>query len=189
MQGFTRTAVRRALSRTSPVSLTDASLTPAAVMLLLYRKNGEDCILLNKRSDSVEDHKGEIAFPGGRKDLSDASLLDTALRETHEEMGIHPQDVEVLGEMDDVATITNYVIRPFVGSIRHPYTFRPSRREVAEVLEVPVESLTNGTAVRDEVRVVDGGEVNTPSYAYRGHLIFGATATILRRMLKVLDEA
>ena len=181
-------AVRRILSQNPKKALVDSSLTPAAVILLLYPKGGEYRILLNKRSDSVEDHKGEIAFPGGRKDDEDLTLQDTALRETYEEMGVRPQDVEVLGELDDVPTISNYLISPYVGAIAHSYPFRPNEREVEEVLEIPVAALRDSDNRRDEVRIVNGGLVDNPSYAYGGHLIHGATAKVLGRFLELLDS-
>ena len=182
-------AVRRILSQSPKKTLHDASLIPAGVMVLLYPDDGEYRVLLNVRSADVEDHKGEISFPGGRMDEGDGTLLDTALRETHEEMGIQPQDVEVLGELDDVATRSSYVISPYVGTIPIPYHFKPNDREVAEVLEVPVSMLVDPGSLRDEMRLVDGEPVNSPSYAYRGHLIFGATAKVLRRFLEHLEGA
>ena len=109
------TAVRRILSQNPKKSLVDPSLTPAGVMLLIYPEGGEFRILLNKRSDSVEEHKGEIAFPGGRKDEADRTLLDTALRETYEEMGVRPQDVDVLGELDDVTHMLTAIIGAVFG--------------------------------------------------------------------------
>ena len=181
-------AVRRVLAQNPKKTLTDPSLVPAAVLLLLYRKDGGYCILLNKRTDWVEHHKGEISFPGGRRDGSDRTLLETALREAHEEMGVLPGDVEVLGELDDVATPFN-VISPYVGTIEPSYRFKPSAREVAEVLEVPVASLGDEDNHRDEVRLVDGEITRSESYVYRGHLIFGATAKVLTRFLNVLDTA
>lgn len=181
-------AVRRVLAQNPKKTLTDPSLVPAAVLLLVYPKDGDYCILLNKRTDRVEHHKGEISFPGGRREGSDRTLLDTALRETHEEMGVMPGDVEVLGELDDVATPFN-VVSPFVGTIAPSYRFKPSAREVAEVLEVPVASLGDEDNHRDEVRLVDGEISRRESYVYRGHLIFGATAKVLTRFLNVLDTA
>ncbi len=80
--------IRRILAENPKKTVVDSSLTPAGVTLLVYPKDGEYCILLNKRTDTVDDHKGEISFPGGRRDPEDRTLLDTALRETHEEMGI-----------------------------------------------------------------------------------------------------
>ena len=181
------TAVRRILSQNPKKALFDPSLTPAGVMLLIYPAGGELRVLLNKRTESVEDHKGEIAFPGGRRDEADRTLLDTALRETYEEMGVRPQDVDVLGELDDVPTNTSYLINAYVGTIPPFYPFRPSEREVAEVLEIPIGELRDRSNLRDEVRIVDGGVVSRLSYAYNGHLIYGATARVLAQFLGLLD--
>ena len=96
--------LRRILSQNPKKSLSDTSLTPAGVMLLVHQVAGVYCILLNVRSSTLDQHQGEVAFPGGRMENSDNTLLDTALRETHEEMGIQPDDIEVLGALDDVKT-------------------------------------------------------------------------------------
>lgn len=179
--------IRRILAENPKQTISDPSLTPAGVLLLLYPKDGEYCVLLNRRTDQVEHHKGEISFPGGSKDAKDATLLDTALRETHEEMGIRPEDVEVLGQLDDTPTSTNFLITTTVGTIPYPYDFNPSELEVAEVLEVPLTALMDGETRRDEVRIVDGDLDHVPSYVYQGHLIFGATARMLSRFLELLE--
>lgn len=181
--------IRRALSESPKKTIQDPSLTPAGVMLLLYPKDGEYCVLLNKRTNQVEHHKGEISFPGGSRDGEDETLLATALRETHEEMGIRPEDVEVLGELDDVPTSTSFLISTTVGTIPYPYEFQPNEHEVAEVVEVPVQALLGENAVRDEVRIVDEDLVNSPTYAYQGHLVYGATARVLSRFLELLQAA
>ena len=181
--------IRRILAENPKKTISDPSLSPAGVLLLLYPKDGEYCVLLNKRTDQVEHHKGEISFPGGSKDPKDATLLDTALRETHEEMGIRPEDVEVLGQLDDTPTSTNFLIATTVGAIRYPYDFIPSELEVAEVLEVPLPALMDDENRRDEVRIVDGDLDHVPSYVYQGHLIFGATARVLSRFLELLETA
>jgi 8-oxo-dGTP pyrophosphatase MutT (NUDIX family) len=181
--------IRRILSENPKKPIVDPSLTPAGVMLLLYPKDGEQCILLSKRTSQVEHHKGEICFPGGRKDPGDVTLLDTALRETYEEMGIHPENIELLGEVDDVPTTSRFLISPFVGAIPYPYEFAPSEREVAEILEVPISELMNPDNFRDETRIINGQVVVFPSYAYKGHLIYGATARVLKRFLELLEAA
>ena len=94
---------------------------------------------------------------------------------------------DVLGELDDVPTNSNYLINPYVGTIPPSYPFQPSEREVAEVIEISVADLRNRTNLRDEVRIVDGGLVSRPSYAYRGHLICGATAMVLAQFLGLMD--
>jgi 8-oxo-dGTP pyrophosphatase MutT (NUDIX family) len=182
-------SVRRILSARQKQSVHDQSLMPAAVLLLLYLKDGEYCILLNKRTDQVEYHKGEVSFPGGGKEPVDSSFLDTALRETHEEMGIKPEDVTVLGELDDVATRSHFGVRVFVGTIPHPYSFDPSPLEIAEVLEVPMRDILDPANRREEVRWVDGKASRAYCYAYGEHLIYGATAQIVTQFMELLPAA
>lgn len=189
MDATTSDAVRRVLSQSYKSTIVDSSLVPAGVMLLLYKKNEEYHVLLNKRTDKVEHHKGEISFPGGRMEDEDADLVKTALRETHEEMGILPKHVELLGELDDIATNTGFLMSTFVGSIPYPYDFKPNSSEVAEVVEVPVSDLMDDEKTRDEIRIINGELINAPTYAHNGHLIHGATARILKRFVKLLDNA
>lgn len=179
--------IKSIVAETPGGTIDDPSLTPAGVMLLIYPKDGEYCILLQKRSTKVDSHKGEISLPGGKVDPGDATLLDTALRETHEEMGIDPADVEVFGALDQTATTTGFCTSPFAGTIPYPYKFSPQETEVAEVLEVPVSSLVDDANRRDEIRVADGDLEYAPVFAYDGHIIFGATARILDRFLRLLE--
>ena len=181
-------AVRQTLSGREKRSVNDESLVPAAVMVLLYRKDGEYCLLLNKRTEDVEHHKGEISFPGGARDPEDRDFRDTALRETHEEMGITPADVTVLGELDDVATRSRFGVRVFVGTIPYPYPFKPSSVEIAEVLEVPVRGLLDPDNRRQEVRWMNGKTAKQYCYAFENHLIFGATAQIVKQFLDLFPR-
>lgn len=178
--------VRTVLSGHSKKSVTYPSLKPAGVLVVIYPKDGELHVLLNIRSQEVEDHKGEISFPGGRKDDSDSTMLSTALREAEEEIGILPDDVDVVGELDDVPTISSYLISPFVGIIPEAYEFKPNRQEVSQLLEVPMSALIDEKNLRDEMRLVEGKIVNRISYAYDGHLIYGATAMVLSGFLRML---
>lgn len=180
--------IRKSLSRRTTLTVDDPSLTPAAVLLILYTKDGEYCVLLNKRSEEVEYHKGEISFPGGARDPEDKDFLDTALRETEEEMGIDRKDVMILGELDEVATRSRFQVKVFVGTIEYPYNFKPSAVEIAEVLEVPIPSLNDPSNWRIETRLEDGIPVSTRSYAYKKHIIFGVTARILQQFLEVLAD-
>lgn len=181
--------IEQVIAESTHKSVDDPALTPAGVMLLVYRKDNEYCILLQKRSSRVDSHKGEISFPGGKRDPNDESMLATAIRETHEEMGIDPQDVRVFGALDQTSTTTGYLTYPFVGTIPYPYNFYPSEQEVAEVLEVPVSSLMDTANRRGEMRVVNGDLQCAPVFAYDGHIIFGATARILDRFIEMLQSS
>ena len=180
--------MRKALSHRSQKCVDDPSLTPAAVFLLLYPKDGDYCVLLNKRSQQVEYHKGEISFPGGARDSDDVDSLDTALRETEEEVGISRADVAVLGELDEIETRSRFRVKVFVGTIPGGYLFQPSTVEIAEVLEVPVTSLRDSANIRVETRWEDDAPVTSYAYAYNDHLIFGATARILQQFLELLER-
>ncbi len=180
--------MRRVLSHRGRKEVADPSLTPAAVFLLLYSKNDEYCVLLNKRSQQVEHHKGEISFPGGARDSEDMDFLDTALRETEEEMGVSRADVTVLGELDEVETRSRFRVKVFVGTIPCSYDFKPSAVEIAEVLEVPIASLRDSASLRVETRWQEDAPVTSYAYAYNDHLIFGATARILQQFLELLED-
>ena len=166
-----------------------SSYAPAAVLLPLYLKDGECHLLFNRRTQSVERHKGEISFPGGTRDPEDKDQLDNALRETWEEMGIRREDVRILGRLDDTLTHTGFAVSSFVGAIPYPYPFVPSPSEIAEVLEVPVAHLLTPANQREEVAWLDGALAKMYSYTYGRHLIFGATAHIVDDFLELVREA
>lgn len=111
----------------------------SAVLMPLFWKDGQCHLLLTKRTQCVEHHKGEISFPGGAREVQDTSLQITALRETQEETGICSSNVEILGKLDDTLTVvSNFVIAPFVGWIPYPYLCRVNPLEIEEVLEIPL---------------------------------------------------
>lgn len=183
-------SVHTILSRREPQATGNPSLRPSAVCLLLYPKNGEYCVLFNKRTEEVEFNKGDMCFPGGGRDPEDVDLAATALRETHEEMGIRPEDVTILGELDDTATMAGFFIHPFVGTIPYPYKFSPSSIEVAAVVEVPISHLLDKRNLREETRILPNGhQTTTVAYAAGQHLIYGATARILGQFLGLLQES
>ena len=180
--------IKRALADRPTQRVAGDDLTPASVMVLLYPKDGEYCVLLNKRSQEVEHHKGEISFPGGAQDPEDLNTLDTALRETKEEMGIRRDDITVLGEMDEVATRSRFRVSVFAGTIDHPYEFRPSADEIAEIVEFPVGALQDPSSVRVDTHWQTEGPSTVYSYAHGKHLVFGATARILQQFLQLLED-
>ncbi|MBI4202574.1 MAG: CoA pyrophosphatase [Chloroflexi bacterium] len=181
--------VRAALANHQPDILPDPTLKDSAVLLLLYPKEGEYCVLLNKRSMEVEFNKGEMCFPGGSKDPEDADLVATALRESEEEMGIRPKDIIILGELSETNTGAGFRIHPYVGTIPYPYTFTPSGIEIAEVVEVPVAHLMDPRNYVEDMRMRNGVLTRMTTFTYNEHRIFGATARILRQFLEILEQS
>ncbi len=181
-------ALRAALAAYGPQSIeVEPGRALAAVLLLLYEHEGRTHVIFQKRTEHVDTHKGQISFPGGMADPGDRDLVFTALRETHEEIGVRPSDVEVLGQLDDIVTVSNFRVTPFVGWLnRYPYEWRFSDAEVAYLLEVGLDHLRDpGTLVPDR-RVANGREHVFPSYRFRDDLIWGATARMLANFLDVL---
>lgn len=183
-------ALRNRLGRRDAGAEAADGATPAGVLVPLYRKGGAWYVLLNRRTMHVGEHKGEIAFPGGVIEDEDTDMQACALRETWEEMGIRPEDVDVLGAVDAVLTRTNYLVYPTVGTIPYPYPFKADPREVAEVIEVPLDAVLDDSAVRHERRQSeDGSALDRVAYAYGSSLIYGATAWILRQVLAEVRQA
>jgi 8-oxo-dGTP pyrophosphatase MutT (NUDIX family) len=157
----------------------------SAVMLLLFQQDGEDHIIFTRRTEQVATHKGQISLPGGAAEPTDESLLHTALRETEEELGITPDKITVLAELEDVFTVvTNFVIRPFVGRLSSRPVYHPDPAEVAEVIEVPVSALRNPDFHWQEERTGPFGPRWIHFFKYQHHIIWGATARILTHFLE-----
>ena len=170
-------------------SLEDKGMAAAAVLILLYERDGEPHVLFTRRTEDVEHHKGEVSFPGGASENEDPDLMTTALRETFEEVGVRPEEVEVIGQLDELITISNFKVTPYVGvlAVGRPYRFVPHEREVAEVVEVPLRHLLDDRHVEMEFRQWQGRPVRLPAYIYDGHRIWGATAKMLQHLLSILS--
>jgi 8-oxo-dGTP pyrophosphatase MutT (NUDIX family) len=166
------------LSPREAIALDVSGRTDAAVLVALYLDHGELRAVLTERRADLRRHAGEISFPGGRYDDTDADLEATALREAHEEIGLPPDAVEILGALQPIPTIaTGYAVYPFVGLIEPGQTWKLSPREVAEVIELPLTAVLAGYARRRLVR--RGIPIRTDTYVVDGKLIWGATARIL----------
>jgi 8-oxo-dGTP pyrophosphatase MutT (NUDIX family) len=181
--------LKELLSHRPPKRITDDKLVPSAVLLPIYYKEGEVHILFTRRTENVREHKRQISFPGGARQEGE-SLLDTALRESAEEIGLAPDKVKVLGELDDALTITtNYVVSPFVGLIPWPCDFKPDGWETDEIIEAPIPALLDEESWHHKTEVVAGKRVTAYFYHYRGNVIWGATARILAQFLELFIQA
>jgi 8-oxo-dGTP pyrophosphatase MutT (NUDIX family) len=114
-----------------------ASTIMAGVVIPLFEKDSDFFFLLTKRSDTVRFHRGEVSFPGGMYEEADGNIMNTALRECGEEIGVKRDDMEIIGRLDDVYTLTGFVITPYVGIIPYPYEFRTNPEEVAYIITLP----------------------------------------------------
>ena len=159
----------------------------AAVLIPLYQHNGDYGVIFTRRADTVLHHRGQIAFPGGGHETRDVSLQHTALRESAEEIGLQPTHVQVLGQLDDLLTVgSNYLVRPFVGTIPYPYPFVLDQRETASIIEVPLTWLRRHNPPAQEERYQEGRLVQSFFFDYNEHNIWGATAKMVKQLLDLL---
>jgi len=158
----------------------------AAVLVPLFKKEEECHLLFTKRSDEVKYHKGEISFPGGMVDENDKELIGTALREAHEEIGLKESDIQVIGLLDDIVTITEFIVTPIVGVFSYPYPFKVSEVEIAELIEVPLSFLLSKDCLSERTIFRGGRNEVVYAYQYGEHIIWGATARILKQFLDLI---
>jgi 8-oxo-dGTP pyrophosphatase MutT (NUDIX family) len=165
----------------------DSFLRHAAVLIPLFQDGIDIRVLLTQRTQTVEAHKGQISFPGGRIDEKDRSLLDTALREAYEEVGIHQKDVIVLGRTDDMRTVaSNYIVHPFVGLIPSSYSYVISKDEVERLITVPLRVFFESGSVMPVS--YEGRVYESLAYTYDGDVIWGATARIMNNLVRIVKE-
>ena len=155
------------------------------MLVPLFREGGDLRAVFTRRREDLKRHAGEISFPGGRQDEPDEDLRSTALREAEEEIGLPPDDVEIVGALPPVGTfVTGYRIFPFVGVIEPGRAWTPQPTEVDEVLELSLRALVDGYESRRLLR--KGVPIKTPTYTVEGNLVWGATARIVQSLLERL---
>jgi 8-oxo-dGTP pyrophosphatase MutT (NUDIX family) len=177
-----------ALAARARVVLRPPGKTVAAVLVPLLEVDGEPHVHFTRRSQLLPHHRGQVAFPGGTHHAGeDVDLLATALREAHEEIGLAPADVRLLGALDDIETVSSrFVITPFVGVTPYPYAWRPCPNEVDAIFTVPLRVLRAPGAERRELWDFEGTRVPIDTYPVDGHVIWGATQRITRNLVRVL---
>jgi 8-oxo-dGTP pyrophosphatase MutT (NUDIX family) len=164
------------------------SFTPASVLLPLVSGENGLSLLLTQRTAHLTDHAGQISFPGGRAEASDDSAVETALRETDEEIGLHRKHIQVIGTLPDYFTGTGYQITPVVSIIEPPFDLRADPSEVAEIFEVPLSFLMDGANHQRRIFELSDRSGHRIFYAmpYQRYFIWGATAGILRNLFHFL---
>jgi 8-oxo-dGTP pyrophosphatase MutT (NUDIX family) len=181
--------LRNVMQERRILHIDDSTLKVSAVLVPVFFKKGQYHLLFIQRTERVKYHKGQISFPGGAYEKKDGPILNTALREAEEEIGLNRKDVQIIGELDDVLTATsNYIISPFVGLISYPYEFRPDKWETEELLEVPIADLQDKACFSEGVTEYNGVEVETYFYRHGERSIWGATAKILKQFLEIYSR-
>ena len=175
---------RRLAAHERPPVEPPADQRRAAVLVPLFVRDGALYVLLTRRTETVEHHRGQISFPGGVEEEEDETAFQTAVRETDEELGIPPEDVRLLGALSPLVTVTDFFVEPFVGAIPYPHVLRPAEAEIAEVIDVPVAALLSPGVL--EERVLPGRVEPTLFYHHGDHVIWGATARMLKELLDAL---
>ena len=179
--------ISQALRGRSPLAIAGNNHKPAAVLVPIQERTDGEYLVLTKRADHLRTHKGQIAFPGGRADLRDADLTATALRECHEEIGIGPECVHVLGRLDEFTAGYGLVVTPVVGLIPASCEFFLDPAETTDVAAVPISALLEQANFKHAGELSPGGH---PSYHFyvNGWDVWGVTARIIVQLLELVYE-
>lgn len=181
--------LERIVASHRPALYPDQTGWPAAVLVPLIEVSGRFDLLLTKRTDTVEHHKSQISFPGGRADEADRTLEETALRESWEEIGLPAEAVRVIGTLDQVWTPSGFLITPVVGIIPPPLpVLVPSPSEVEEVLIIPLEKFFDEALYHAELRMVRGVERTVHFFDVAAEPVWGATALIIHMLVTLLRQ-
>lgn len=162
------------------------SLQVAGVLIPVIERGASLSVLLTQRSADLKHHAGQVSFPGGRMEEHDSDVVETALRETHEEVGIPPQAIAVVGYLPPMPTVTGYAITPVVGLLGDDVSLHIDRTEVEYTFEVPLAFLLDSRNELALEREYHGRRIPTVEFHYEGERIWGATAHILVELRKIL---
>jgi 8-oxo-dGTP pyrophosphatase MutT (NUDIX family) len=178
--------IREGLSALKPRKLTEGFTRQAAVLMPILEWEREFHFLLTLRTEEVQTHKGQISFPGGMRE-GEETLMDTAVRETFEEVGIERDRIEILGRFHDYVSITNFRVTTFAAFLHPPFTIKPQIAEVAEVLHVPFSTFLDPGCMRVEKSTYANEEIDVYYYSFGTHQIWGLTARIIKDFLDTLQ--
>lgn len=168
----------------------DGPVSPSAVLVPLYERDGLPALVLTRRASHLRNHPREVAFPGGRREPADADLWATALREASEEIGLPPDRVRPIGRLESLTTVTSRArVHPFVGLIDELPALTPDPAEVESILHVEVSSLLSPEVWREEIWRLGGAERAMAFFELDGDTVWGMTASVLRRFLTAITGA
>lgn len=164
----------------------DDGLTSAAVLVPIVDRPDGLTVLLTQRTDHLRDHAGQVSFPGGRLEPDDADHEAAALRETHEEIGLAADRIDLVGRLDRYVTRTGYEVIPVVGFVNPPFTVEPDPFEVADIFEVPLRFLADPDNHQRHSRFYNGARREFYAMPYNGYYIWGATAGMIVNLSEAL---
>ncbi len=168
------------------------SLNPkdAAVLMLFYPKNGRTHLVLIVRNSYKGIHSAQIAFPGGKYETNDQTYENTALRETHEEIGIHPEKIEIIMPFTHLyIQPSNFMVYPYLGVCKEEIVFVPDANEVAQIIELPLSDLLNDNLIITTKMSISYAKNSTiPAFEINKHIVWGATAMMLSELKEVLKK-
>lgn len=165
-----------------------STLKPAGVLIPVRSHDSGLCVLLTQRSADLKHHAGQISFPGGRMEETDANIEVTALRETHEEIGIAQEDVSIIGYLETMPTVTGYAVTPIVGLVDGGVDLVIDTTEVEYAFEVPIDFLTDAANHRMVPREWRGLKFSMVEFHFEGQRIWGATAQMLLRFINMIKN-
>ena len=157
----------------------------ASVLIPLLESEGELFVLLTQRSEHLHSHAGQVSFPGGKQDTQDENSLETALRETHEEIGLPPEKVEIIGTLDQILSLHYYLVTPFVALIPDDFVSIPNTGEIEAVFKVPLTFFMNGDNHWTEEFKTPIATVLAHHFDFQGYDIWGLTAKLILRLLEI----
>ena len=180
--------IQRKLQNRKPLVLDPPDFRHSAVLMPIILEEDRFTFILTQRTMSLKKHRGEISFPGGSKDKEDKSLENTALRETYEEIGVASEKVTILGRLDDLFTITRFIITPFIGTIKEQIECRSNDAEVAKILFVPFDIFLDKECFAEKNLVRNNTNYPLYYYYWNEYEIWGATAYIINQLMELLFD-
>ncbi|MEA2070353.1 MAG: CoA pyrophosphatase [Asgard group archaeon] len=181
--------IAQKLKTYTPKKLSLKGLQEGAVLVPIFKKEHYYYVLFTKRTEELSTHKGQISFPGGKLDEHDSSLEECALRETWEEIGVPKTKIRIIGELDQIKTNgSNILLSSFVGQLMYPFELKVNRKEVQEIIKVPLIKLLEENRWRKETVDLNDDNILSWYFNYKKWTIWGATAKIIRQFLSFIED-